>query len=479
MGSFRSRHARMNQSMRDGSISESRLSKAARLLNSNDAHAARSSRGTRLCDFQLIGLLVTGLFGCDAAGRFNEAFDSLLDVPERPEAGFDGRRGDILQNIGRDGVAQAVEIIDKLAAARREKQAVGPAISGIGPPLEKTVLDQTHQRDRLQLKHLGQIDLRQPFLLPQSKQHDPLRARGATALRAVIDIIAQQPRALDKLCNQLAFQIERHDLRRSSKAFQLLSFSQAIVCLHIKCTHIISGPLGTVLKACQLFLNRRAHMTKSRTIRWILPIAALAAAGYFVWQRWHGRDSVTQAENAQKSAASARRPPVPVTIAPVVKADFPVYLTGLGNVQGFNTVVVRTRVDGQIDKVAFKEGQLVNQGDLLVEIDPRPFQATLDQAKAKKAQDEANLANANLDLQRYTKLGEFATRQQTDTQRSTVAQLTAQIAADDAATFNAQTQLDYTAVKAPISGVAGLRQVDIGNIVNASTQTGIVTIAQI
>jgi multidrug efflux system membrane fusion protein len=220
-------------------------------------------------------------------------------------------------------------------------------------------------------------------------------------------------------------------------------------------------------------------MTKSRTIRWILPIAALAAAGYFGWQRWHGPDSATQAENAQKSAASARRPAVPVTIAPVVKADFPVYLTGLGSVQGFNTVVVRTRVDGQIDKVAFKEGQLVNQGDLLVEIDPRPYQATLDQAKAKKAQDQANLANANLDLQRYTKLGEFATRQQTDTQRSTVAQLTAQIAADDAAIFNAQTQLDYTAVKAPISGLAGLRQVDIGNIVNASTQTGIVTIAQI
>jgi multidrug efflux system membrane fusion protein len=219
-------------------------------------------------------------------------------------------------------------------------------------------------------------------------------------------------------------------------------------------------------------------MTKSRTIRWILPIAALAVAGYFGWQRLHGPDPASQAD-AQKSAASGRRTAVPVTIAPVVKADFPVYLLGLGNVQGFNTVLVRTRVDGQIDKVAFKEGQLVNQGDLLVEIDPRPYQATLDQAKAKKAQDGANLANANLDLQRYTKLGEFATRQQTDTQRSTVAQLTAQIAADDATVFNAQTQLDYTAVKAPISGVAGLRQVDIGNIVNASTQTGIVTIAQI
>jgi multidrug efflux system membrane fusion protein len=219
-------------------------------------------------------------------------------------------------------------------------------------------------------------------------------------------------------------------------------------------------------------------MTRSRTLRWILPIAALAAAGYFGWQRFHAPDTAAKSENAQKSAPPARAA-VPVTIAPVAKTDFPVYLNGLGTVQGFNTVVVRTRVDGQIDEVAFKEGQLVNQGDLLVEIDPRPYRATLDQAKAKKAQDEANLANANLDLQRYTKLGEFATRQQTDTQRSTVAQLTAQIAADDAAISNAQTQLDYTAVKSPISGVTGLRQVDIGNIVNASTQTGMVTIAQI
>jgi multidrug efflux system membrane fusion protein len=219
-------------------------------------------------------------------------------------------------------------------------------------------------------------------------------------------------------------------------------------------------------------------MTKSRTIRWVLLAAVLVAGGYFGWQRFHSGPAA-QADSAQKSAAAARNAAVPVTTASVEKADFPVLLTGLGTVQGFNTVVVRTRVDGQIDKIAFKEGDLVKQGDLLVQIDPRPFQAALDQAKAKKQQDEANLANANLDLQRFTKLGEFATRQQTDTQRSTVAQLTAQIAADDAAIFNAQTQVDYTSVKAPISGVAGLRQVDVGNIVNASTQTGIVTIAQI
>jgi multidrug efflux system membrane fusion protein len=218
-------------------------------------------------------------------------------------------------------------------------------------------------------------------------------------------------------------------------------------------------------------------MTMSRTIRWIAVIVVLAAAGYFGWQRYGGVPS-SQAENAQKRAAPARTA-VPVKTAAVEKADFPVYLTGLGTVQGFNTVTVRTRIDGQIDKIAFKEGQQVQQGDVLVHIDPRPYQAALDQAKAKKAQDEASLGNANLDLQRFTKLGEFATRQQTDTQRSTVAQLTAQLAADDAAIFNAQTQVDYSSVKAPISGVAGLRQVDVGNIVNASTQTGIVTIAQI
>ena len=217
-------------------------------------------------------------------------------------------------------------------------------------------------------------------------------------------------------------------------------------------------------------------MSTLRTIRWVVFAAAVAGAGYYGWQHFYGAAGPKSADAAK---AGARAPVVRVTVSPVEKADFPVYLSGLGTVQGYNTVQVRTRVDGQIDKIAFQEGQLVNQGDLLVEIDPRPFQGVLDQAKAKKAQDEANLANANLDLQRFTKLGEFATRQQTDTQRSTVAQLTAQIAADDAAIANAQTQLDYTQVKAPITGIAGLRLVDIGNIVNASTQTGIVSIAQV
>jgi membrane fusion protein, multidrug efflux system len=231
-------------------------------------------------------------------------------------------------------------------------------------------------------------------------------------------------------------------------------------------------------------------MTKSRATRWVLLAAILiAGGGYAAWrQNLIPQNLIPQnliplprAEQAKNSAPKPRSgpPPVAVKIAPVEKADFPVYLTGLGNVQGFNTVVVRTRVDGQIDKIAFEEGQFVKQGDILAQIDARPVQAAFDQATAKKAQDQANLANARLDLQRYTNLGEFATKQQTDTQRSTVQQLIAQIEADDAAISNARTQLDYATVRAPIAGVTGFRQVDQGNIVNAATQTGIVTIAQI
>jgi multidrug efflux system membrane fusion protein len=217
-------------------------------------------------------------------------------------------------------------------------------------------------------------------------------------------------------------------------------------------------------------------MTKRRILAWAYVVVALAVIGgaYFVWSRHENK--VTQ---TTKAGASAQAAPVPVTVAAVTTADFPVYLTSLGTVQGFNTVTVRTRVDGQIDQIAFKEGQIVKAGDLIAQIDPRPFQAALDQANAKKAQDEASLANAKLDLQRSKNLGDFATKQTVDTQTSTVAQLTAQIAADQAAIANAQIQLDYASIRAPISGVTGIRQVDVGNIVNAATQTGIVTIAQI
>ncbi|MFZ0205328.1 MAG: efflux RND transporter periplasmic adaptor subunit, partial [Roseiarcus sp.] len=173
--------------------------------------------------------------------------------------------------------------------------------------------------------------------------------------------------------------------------------------------------------------------------------------------------------------------PILVSVAPVKRADFPVVLESLGQVQAYNTVTVRARVDGQVVKIAFKEGQNVNEGDLLAEIDPRPFQAALDQAKAKKTQDAANLVNARLDLQRYSTLAKqsYATQQQLDTQDALVNQLIAQIAADVAARDAAQVQLDYTKIRAPISGRAGFRLIDEGNMVAASQQTGIVVIAQI
>ena len=159
--------------------------------------------------------------------------------------------------------------------------------------------------------------------------------------------------------------------------------------------------------------------------------------------------------------------------------DVPVQLTAIGSIQAANTVVVRSRVDGELRKVAFQEGQMVKEGDLLALIDPRPFQAALDQATATKAQHEAQRANAQRDLIRTNKLGAYATGQQRDTQMAQVDQLTAQIAGDEAAIENARTQLSYTRITAPLTGRTGFRLVDQGNIVHASDQNGLVTIAQL
>src|SRR5271166_5027709 len=188
-----------------------------------------------------------------------------------------------------------------------------------------------------------------------------------------------------------------------------------------------------------------------------------------------------QSESAAGQCQSGAPAPILVSVTPAKRADFPVVLEGLGQVQAYNTVLVRARVDGQIDKIAFNEGEMVKKGDLLAQIDPRPFQATLDQAVAKKAQDEAKLANAKLDLTRYATLAkqDFATKQQLDTQNALVLQLSASIAADAAATDAARVQLDYTTIRAPISGRAGFRLIDEGNLVNAGQQTGIVSIAQL
>jgi multidrug efflux system membrane fusion protein len=209
---------------------------------------------------------------------------------------------------------------------------------------------------------------------------------------------------------------------------------------------------------------------------WILKSALaciVVLSGYIGWL--YGSPALS---GKPQAAAPA---PIPATVRTIGKSDFPVYLNGLGTVQPYDTVTVRSRVDGQVIKVAFRQGQMVKEGDVLVEIDPRPFQATLEQAQAKKAQDEASLRNAELDLQRYTALArqDYASRQQLDTQQATVDQLKAQIKGDQAAIDNAQTQLSYTTIRSPLTGKAGFRLVDPGNIVHATDQTGIVTIVKL
>jgi multidrug efflux system membrane fusion protein len=175
------------------------------------------------------------------------------------------------------------------------------------------------------------------------------------------------------------------------------------------------------------------------------------------------------------------RPGVPVTTMTAALKPFAVVISGLGTVQPYNSVTTRTRVDGEVVKILFKEGEIVKEGDLLAQIDPRPYQAAVDQATAKKAQDEATLRNAELDLTRYqTLVTQNAVSHQTlDTQIAAVAQDTALIAADAAAIETAQTNLDYTHIRAPLTGRVGFRLVDQGNIVNAASQTGIVTITQV
>jgi membrane fusion protein, multidrug efflux system len=225
-----------------------------------------------------------------------------------------------------------------------------------------------------------------------------------------------------------------------------------------------------------------ANSHRTRQARWwmsgifVLVIASSAAA-YF---RLHAHADVSaKPVNAAVPGPTGR--PVPVTIGTVEAKDFPVYRVGLGTVQAYNSVTVKVRVDGEIQKIAFSEGQEVEPGDLLAQIDPRPFEADLHRAEADLAHDEALLANAKLDLGRLIPLvaREFTTRQSVDTQNTLIDQYRASIQHDQAVIDNARVQLGYTTITSPLRGRTGIRLVDQGNIVHASDATGLVIITQL
>ena len=178
---------------------------------------------------------------------------------------------------------------------------------------------------------------------------------------------------------------------------------------------------------------------------------------------------------------SAPVPTVPVVAGVVGSQDVPIFLRGVGTVIAFNTVLVRSQIQGQITKIAFTEGQTVHAGDLLAQIDPRPYQAQVDQVTATRDRDQAQLANAQANLGRYTQLGEkgWATPQLVETQTAQVAQLQSAVKADEALIEAANVQLGYTRLTSPIDGVTGVRQVDIGNIIHPTDPNGLVVVTQI
>src|SRR5438046_5446543 len=227
--------------------------------------------------------------------------------------------------------------------------------------------------------------------------------------------------------------------------------------------------------------------------RWILSLLVLAGLGYFIYYAWGHwvKPAAADATPAQSAAAGGGgrgggrggvgpRGAAVVTIA-ARKVDMPVYLRGLGTVAAYNTVVVRSRVDGQLQHVAFREGQFVEQGDLLAEIDKRPFEVQLAQAKGQLARDQAQLQSAKMEQQRNQLLLEkgLIPKQQVDLQAATVAQYEGAIQADQALIDSANLQITYSRIVAPISGQIGLRLVDEGNIVRAADPNGMVVITQL
>ncbi len=225
------------------------------------------------------------------------------------------------------------------------------------------------------------------------------------------------------------------------------------------------------------FPARPARRRRLWIVAAVLVVVA-AAAGYWYWSRTPAGPSPSGAPGASgRGDPSARA--LPVVAAPARKGAIDVYINALGTVTPRNVVVVHARVDGQLMRVAFREGQIVKAGDLLAEIDPRPFQVQLTQAVGQMAKDQALLKNAQLDLERYQSLlaQDSISKQQVDTQAALVRQYEGTVQSDQGAIDSAKLQLTYSRVTAPISGRVGLRQVDPGNVVHASDTNGIVVIA--
>jgi membrane fusion protein, multidrug efflux system len=218
---------------------------------------------------------------------------------------------------------------------------------------------------------------------------------------------------------------------------------------------------------------------KSRGWIWLLLLAASAFAVYKYYpQVSHGAGKATGTSGAGVAKPAAA---IPVVVATARPGDLPIYFTGLGSVTAYNTVTIRSRVDGELVNVAFTEGQLVKQGDLLAEIDARPFQAQLEQAEGQLLRDQAQLENARLDQKRYETLAGqgVISRQQSDTQIAMVHQFEGAIKADQGTIDNIKVQLVYCRILSPLTGRIGLRLVDRGNIVHASDTTGLATITQL
>jgi len=221
-------------------------------------------------------------------------------------------------------------------------------------------------------------------------------------------------------------------------------------------------------------LLAKARGSTRRTLAVGIVLLVVAAALYYVFGNPAGKQPRSNRFGADG--------PVPVLVSPVTRADIPVYLDAVGTIKALNTVTVRPQVDGKLLSVNFKEGDDVKKGDILALIDPVTYQAQLDQAVAKKAQDEAQLANSKIDLERYEKLAATAAinKQQADTQRALVAQNTALVQADQAAIDNARAMLSYTTITAPLDGRTGIRMVDEGNLVRAAdTNSAVVVITQL